>query len=270
MEAPNERLHFAQPPVDEVVLSVLFGHLDKFLSPHLGEIWQEFKQDGFVNIAEHPTVIPAVEKFPQPVNNPELRINVPDLPRIWFIHEDDSQIVQVQRDRFTFNWRKTESDQQYPGFSAILKRFETFYNRFCEIIANLEVGIVTPSQYELTYIDQVFQGAGWDTLDNIGKIYNVFVDSQQSNSFWSGAESMFLRTSFAISDLNGRLHLTIRNRIKRVGGQQTLQTDFTMRGFPEDAEYTMKAWFQLARYRIREKFSSMFTEDIQTRVWERK
>ncbi len=271
MESPHESLYFARPPVDEVVLSVLIRPLDKLLAPHLGEIWKEFKRDGFVNITEHPPVVPAVEKFPNPTKKPEWRINVPDLPRIWFIHEDDSQIIQVQRDRFTFNWRKMESDQQYPGFTAILESFETFYNRYCEIITSLEVGPAVPSQYELTYIDQIFQGAGWDTLDSIGKIFNLFVDSQQSDSFWSGAESMILRTSFPVADLNGRLHLTIGNRVKVPEKRNTLQIEFTLRGFPETEEYNaMIKWFKSAHGLICQKFISTFTEDIQTQVWERK
>lgn len=271
MEAPQEKLHFDRPPVDEVVLSVLFEPLYRLLAPHLGDIWKEYKRDGFVDIGEHPPVIPAVEKFPNPTKRPELRINVTDLPRLWFIHEDDSQIIQVQRDRFTFNWRRTTPEQQYPGFSVILNCFQVFYNRFCQIISRLEAGTVTPSQFELTYIDQLFQGTDWDTLDSIGKIYNIFVDSQPSNSFWSGAESMILRTSFPVADLNGRLHLTISNRIKKVGGQQTLQTEFTLRGFQENTEQrTIITWFKSAHGEIRKKFVSMFTEDIQTQAWKRK
>ena len=92
----------------------LSGHLKSCSCPILGDIWQKFKPEGFVDIAEHPPVIPVVERFPNPAQRPEWRINVPDLARIWFIHEDDSQIIQVQRDRFTFNWRKTESHQRYP------------------------------------------------------------------------------------------------------------------------------------------------------------
>ena len=269
METPHETLQFARPPVDEVVLSVLFSPLDKLLAPHLGEFWKEFNQDGFVNIAEQLPVIPVVEQFPNPVKNAEWQINVPTLARILFIHEDDSQIIQVQRDRFTFNWRKTELEQQYPGFSTILKRFETFFGRYCEVVTNLGVGPVIPCQYELTYINQIFQGAGWDTLEGIGKIYNVFVDSRQSDSFWSGAESLILRTSFPVADLNGRLHLTISNRIKQTGGQQTLQTEFTLHGFPENAEHSMIAWFKSAHDEICRKFASMFTEYIQLKVWER-
>lgn len=271
METPQKKLDFARPPVDEVVLSVLFKPLDRLLMPHFGEIWHEFKRNGFVHIMEQPPVPPAVEKFPNSIEGPRLHIdNRPNLARIWFIHEDDNQIIQVQRDRFTFNWRKTELAPRYPGFSTIFEDFERFYSRFGEIIKNLEVGAITSLQYELTYIDQLFHGDGWETLDDIGKIYNLFTDFQQSNSFWLGAESMILRTSFPVEDLRGRLHLTISNRVKMPEQRRTLQTDFTMRGFPENAEYTMITWFKAARDRIREKFSSMFTENIQTQIWGRK
>ena len=272
MKTPQKKLDFARPPVDEVVLSVLFKPLDRLLVPHIGEIWHEFKKDQFVHIMEQPPVPPTVEKFPSAIEGPRLHIgNLPDLARIWFIHKDDNRIIQVQRDRFTFNWRKTESAQGYPGFSAIFDDFERFYSRFSEIIKNIEVGVITPLQYELTYIDQLFRGAGWKTLDDIGKIYNLFADSQQSGSFWSHAESMILQTSFPIPDLHGRLHLTISSRVKMPEQRQTLQTDFTVRGFPENAKYDMMiTWFKGARDRIREKFSSMFAEDIQIQVWERK
>lgn len=272
METPKKKLDFARPPVDEVVLSVLFNPLDRLLVPHIGEIWHEFKKDQFVHIMEQPPVPPAVEQFPNSIGEAQLHIdNVPTLARIWFIHEDDSRLIQVQRDRFMFNWRKTESVQRYPGFSAIFDDFERFYSRFGKIIKTLEVGGIAPLQYELTYIDQLFHGDGWETLDDIGKIYNLFIHSQQSDSFWSGAESVILRTSFPVKDLHGRLHLTISSRVKIPQQQQTLQTDFTMRGFPENAEYDkMIAWFKAARNRIREKFANMFTEAIQTQVWERK
>ena len=39
MATPQKKLDLQQPPVDEVVLSVLFESLDKFLAPHLGQIW---------------------------------------------------------------------------------------------------------------------------------------------------------------------------------------------------------------------------------------
>lgn len=271
MDSPKKKLDFAKPPVDEVVLSVLFKPLNKFLAPHLGEIWQEFKQDGFVRILEQPPVNPTIDTLPNEGDEAKFEIsNLPPLARIWFIHEDDSQILQVQRDRFTFNWRRTDSNQKYPGFSAIFENFEGFYERFGEIIKSLAIGSVTPSQYELTYIDQLRHGDGWDTLNNVGKIYNMFIDSQKSDLFWEGAELVIFRTSFPIHDLPGRLHLAISNRVKMPEQLHTLQTDFTMRGLPENTALPMEMWFKAARDQIREKFVNMFTEDIQTQIWGRK
>lgn len=271
METLQKELNFARPPVDEVVLSVLFQSLDSLLAPHLGQIWQEFRGAGFAHLAEQPPIPSVVEQFPNPIQEAQFHIsNVPNLARIWFISEDNSEIIQVQRDRFTFNWRKTDLNQQYPGFSSICEKFEDFYNRFCKIIKDINIGEVTPLQYELTYINQLRQGDGWDKLDEIGKIYNMFVDCQQSDPFWLGAESLILRTSFALSDLQGRLHLTISNRVKMPEESQTLQTDFTMRGFPENTDDTMIDWFKAAREQIREKFLFLFTENIQTQIWGRK
>lgn len=271
MNAPNKKLDFAKPPVEEVVLSVLFKSLDSLLAPQLGAIWQELRKDGFVKLAEHPPVPSIVEEFPNRVGQPQLHIDqTPPLARIWFVHEDETRIIQVQRDRFTFNWRKTEDNPVYPGFSTIFRKFESFYNRFCQIIQNHEIGKVVPSQYELTYIDQLFQGDGWNTLEDLGKIYNIFFPAEHSDSFWAGTESMVVQTSFPIQDLRGRLYLVISNRVKMPEQRQTLQTDFTVRGFSDPVNLEMGTWFKFARDHIQEKFANIFTESIQTQIWGRK
>lgn len=270
MATLQKELDFERPPVDEVVLSVLFQSLDKLMAPHLGDIWQPFKKDGFINITQHPQVQPTIETFPHSSRSGQFHFNVPDLARTWFIHENEDQIIQVQRDRFTYNWHKTESNQQYPGFSSIWDTFEKYYNCFYQIINNIDIGIVKPLQYELTYIDQLWKGDGWNTLSEISKIYDIFLDFQKNELFWSEVESLTFRTSFWNTDLNSRLYLTIRDRTKIPEEKQTLQTDFTMRGFPEDSDCTMKDWFELAREQIRQKFICLFTENIQTQIWRRK
>ena len=271
MEIPEKKLDFARPPVEEVMLGILFEPLDQFFAPYLGDIWQVFKEFGFIHTTAQGAVPPVIEQFSNQIPQPQVRIsNVPDFDRILFIHESGDRILQVQRDRFMFNWRRIEEGQKYPGFSTIFTMFEDFYTRFKVKLKHQEIGDIIPLQYELGYINQLVHGDGWDTLGDIGKIYQMFVDSQQSYSFWSGAESVIFQTSFPIADLQGRLHLAISNRVKMPEQQQTLQTDFTVRGFPKNGEYEMVTWFKSARDEIHEKFTSMFTEDIQTRVWGRK
>lgn len=271
MVAPEKNIEFEQPPIAEIALSVHFEQLDSLLAPHFWGIWEEFRGDQFVNIIEQPPVPPTIERFPSPPGG-ETQVNVgniPILPRIWFIENNNNRILQVQRDRFTFNWRKIDGGQQYPGFSSVFENFEEFYNRFCQTITNLGVGSVKPLQYELTYIDQLIEGEGWNTLNDLARVYNIFLDSQESSSFWSGVESMNLLTSFPIESLQGRLHFRIVHAIKQPEQKRMLQTDFMARGFPKNAEYPIEAWFKLAHDQIFDKFFSVFTEEIQTQVWER-
>ena len=272
MVTPEKNLEFERPPIVEIALSVHFEHLNGLLAPHFGDIWQEFKNDQFGQIIERLPVPPTIEKFPSPqVGEAQVNVgNIPILPRVWFIENNNNRILQVQRDRFTFNWRKIDGGQQYPGFISVFEDFEGFYNRFCQTITNLGVGSVKPLQYELTYIDQLIEGESWHTLNGLTDIYNIFLDSQESSSFWSGVESINLRTSFPIEDLQGRLHFGITHGVKRPEQKPMLQTDFMARGFPENAEYPIEAWFKLAHDQILDKFFSVFTEDIQTRIWGRK
>jgi hypothetical protein len=53
---------FDSPPVTEVVLGVQFNSLERFLSPHLGLVWSEFKQE-FPIVEEHPYLPPTFETF---------------------------------------------------------------------------------------------------------------------------------------------------------------------------------------------------------------
>ena len=272
MIAPKKNLEFERPPISEIALSVHFEELNGLLIPHFGEIWQEFQTDQFEQIVEQPPVSPIIEQFPNPPSGePQVSFgSTPILPRIWFIENNNNRLLQVQRDRFTFNWRKIDSGQQYPGFSSVFENFDGFYNRFCQIITEMGVGSVKPLQYELTYVDQLIEGEGWQTLYDLTEIYNIFRDSKESSSFWSDVEFMNLRTSSEIPELHGRLHFGIISGVKTPEQKRMLQSDFVARGFTENAESSMEAWFRLAHDQITDKFLNVFTEGIQTRVWGRK
>ena len=85
MNAPKKKLDFAKPPVEEVMLGVLFKPLDRFFAPHLGEIWQEFKEFGFVHTTAQGAIPPMIESFSDQIPEPQVQIsNVPDFHRILF------------------------------------------------------------------------------------------------------------------------------------------------------------------------------------------
>ena len=106
---------FDNPPVVEVALSVQFERLS-ISAAHIGLVWQKFR-DRFPNIEEKPEIEAAIEQFGPPERKgPGVRfeVGVMPIPRFWFVNQDGSELVQVQRDRFIRNWRKKDGGPGYP------------------------------------------------------------------------------------------------------------------------------------------------------------
>ena len=90
---------FAEPPLTEVVIGVQFNSLDRFLSPYLGLLWDQFRS-AFPNVEEHVPIAPAFETFgPNPQFLPFVGFQISataEMPRVFFVNEDRTQLLQVQ------------------------------------------------------------------------------------------------------------------------------------------------------------------------------
>jgi hypothetical protein len=73
---PTDLADYTSPPVTEVVLGVQFNSIERFLSPHLGLVWERFKPN-FPNVEEHPALPPTFETFgPRPQFFPAIGLHV--------------------------------------------------------------------------------------------------------------------------------------------------------------------------------------------------
>ena len=105
---------FSDPPVAEVALSLQFRPLKEFGAVHFGAIRSRFV-DKFPKFEEHPPLERAVEVFgegPGQSQSPKIEfVSRLPLPRVWFLTEDGGQLIQIQRDRFVHNWRKSGEEE---------------------------------------------------------------------------------------------------------------------------------------------------------------
>lgn len=270
MVASQDLPDYENPPVVEVVCGVLFKPIDTLLAPYVGLLWEKFKPE-YPHCQEVPPLEPVIEHFGESPA-PQLRFTeVPPLPRIWFIHADDTGIIQIQRDRFLHNWRKRRPEQEYPRYHAVIEMFRDRLSRLRSFLSEAELGTVEPLQYEMTYINHIPQGEGWNALSEIG---NVFPDFN-----WQGARPRFLpelegmnwRTAFVLPERAGRLYVTIRRVVRRSDGRPILLFELTARGIGEDrTSDAMWAWFDLAREWIVRGFTDLTGEGVQKAVWRRK
>lgn len=146
------------PPVVEVICGLCFAPLD--IDPVVaGAYWNERKTE-FPRRQLHP----AVERVSGFVIN-----GVPRM-RVWMLAEDESQLLQVQSDRFYLNWRRTGGGAAYPRFSGdngLCKRslgeFERF-SAFCKRTIDHQPVV---DRIELGKVDHMLEGESWDGLADL-------------------------------------------------------------------------------------------------------
>lgn len=101
---------YNNPPVVETVIGVQFPELRGFHAAHFGLYWETIR-DRYAKVENRPTLEPDRERFPrQPIPLLPAIQALQRMPtnRVWFTDTSDSQLIQLQSDRFLFNWRQRE------------------------------------------------------------------------------------------------------------------------------------------------------------------
>jgi uncharacterized protein (TIGR04255 family) len=147
-----------RPPVVEVICGLWFAPMD--IDPVVaGAYWNERKAD-FPNRQLHPAIERATG----------LVISAVPRMRVWLLSHDESQLVQLQSDRFYLNWRRVTPDAGYPRFSGdtglrvqSLREFEQFA-AFCEHALGRRPVV---DRVELGKVDHMEEGTSWDGLADL-------------------------------------------------------------------------------------------------------
>src|SRR5262245_53751366 len=153
---------FAAPPVVEVALGLQFDPPIGLTSAVLGRIWELYKSR-FPRTEDQPPLPSVLEaadvRAPQPTR---LRLmGVPPLPRCWFLNASQSELIQIQDDKFIRNWRKTGEADQYPRYERIRDAFKADYKVFADFVVGSGLGSLQPTQCEVTYVNHIKVGGSW-------------------------------------------------------------------------------------------------------------
>ena len=187
----------------------------------------------------------------------------PPLPRVWFVNKDGDRLIQIQRDAFICNWRKQKPEDDYPRYHSVLEKFSEQFAIFETFLIEAKLGEIYPTQYELTYVNLIPRGEGWEHFGDIGEVFPDF--QRRSNSlFPPNIEEFNWQTIFSTDA--GRLFVTMV-AAKRISDQHPLiRFELRARGVPNENDTKWK-WFDLAHETILHSFVSLTSEGIQKRIW---
>lgn len=229
---------FGNPPVTEVVVGIAFKSMAELTIPRLCELWHEKWRPTFPKTQEHPPYLPPIERFNVPSSGPTLSLELLDRPasRLWFVTQDDQELIQVQREWFACNWRKVSPGDTYDRWPARRKAFSGYLNDLETFVTQEKLGRITATQCEVTYVNHIPIGEGWDRLGELSKVLRVV--APLNGTFPPEPEQMQLSMAFAITDERktrvGRLHVTAQPAIRKEDRKPMIILNLTARGRPED------------------------------------
>jgi uncharacterized protein (TIGR04255 family) len=253
---------YGEPPVVEVVSGVMFDPIPGFKVPLIGKFWSSALPD-FPKVEEQPPLAPTIEILGRGPGLMFVSDAMPAMPRTWFVNGQGDQIVQLQRDRFLCNWRKTSPSHAYPRYGQVIDFFEKKLSAFQDFI-DQECGVaLVPRQYELTYVNHLERGP--DGVFSLGALGRLLPDLS-----WRNLEDRWLPTpedigatlAFPLPQNAGRLRVRIQSGMHVPANNPVLALEITARGYLEDRP----KWFNLAHIWIVKAFEDLTSQEMNT-VW---
>ena len=251
---------YENPPIDEIVCGIRFDSIKQLQSGHFGILWQKFRSD--FPKTEDQNLIGPVPK--EDLENP----NKLPLPRIWLIHRDENELIQVQRNRFLHNWRKRRTDDEYPGYEKVIENFERYLSRFQAFLVDENLEGLVAREYELTYIDLIPKGQGWENPDDLAKVFPNLLSLTRQSVLLNDVKGINWQTILGLPNSLGQLVVALRNAQRVSDNQQLLQIEF--KALSNQPYQPMRSWFDAAHNTITELFSNLVSDKIQEEFWGRK
>jgi uncharacterized protein (TIGR04255 family) len=149
----NDLPEFEDPPVIEVALSAQFRALPGLqglaLAP-LRELWRA----QYPQVEEQPPLPSIVEGDIPGGPSFQLNLGFPAV-RYWFLTDDGMDLVQLQYDRLSVNWRELGSGNAYPRYPAMRQVFADRFTDLRHFTVAEGLGDLHVTQLELSYINAV-------------------------------------------------------------------------------------------------------------------
>lgn len=259
---------FTNPPVIETVLGVQFAPLP-LLVPHYGLYWSKIRAR-FPETETQPPLGQVVEHFGTPLSPPTVGIELLTQPevRCWFIDESRTGLIQLQRDRFLQNWRKVTGDEAYPRYRTLRPRFTEEWQNFCQFLQEQGLGAPDVNQCEVTYINHLETGRGWQSFGEVSKVVRAWSGSVVGD-FLPEPEMVHLDVRYLMADKRGRLHVTLQPALRRTDMKLVLQLSLIARGRPHSSRLEdILDWFDTGHEWIVRGFAD-FTPATMHDIWGR-
>lgn len=238
---------FTKSPLIEVVCGVEFS-APGFSAVHFGLYWQTIQ-----------------ERFPvppldlAPIGEIEVLPIVPKLRRVWFESNDKQQLIQLQSNRFHYNWRRQGEAEEYPHFEEIYPKFEQEWQIFQNWWMELGGLPLQTIRYELTYLNQIDSLFGWHDPGDMHKIFTFL--GKEWNEFLGKPKIHSSELEFILPADLGTLAVSLDQNLKIEDNSFFVFLTLTSRSI--NTSSNLKDWFDVAHEYTVKAFLNLIQEEIK-------
>jgi len=257
---------FERPPVSEVVCGIGFDSLSNYSAPQMGLFWSEVIEEfphaeikaPIFSLGPDPGITISSEEFPT--------------PRFFLKNSMGDELIQLQEDRFLFNWIKTDPQKEYPQYQYLITRFNDLRRKFGQFLRKYEIGPLMVRELHLAYVNHIPEGQGWSTFKDVGKIFPSFkLDGRKFRYLSKEPRGWNFTIHYPIKDEKSRMEISIRPWSRQVGeGKDERLFIFQLSVFGnvvDPSPEEIQRWFDLAREAINLSFLDLTSEKSQKEVW---
>lgn len=252
---------FDKPPVIEVSFGVHFARLAKWQTRHFGQFWDHELKSNFPNTEDAPPNFDvSAGDFGFEMEGP-----FPPLRRVIYSSPNEDRLIQLQDSRLAFNWRKSQTEQQYPRFTTLLPEFRSIFAKYSAFILSQDLGPLDIQRFELAYVNDLsIEGA--PLIEALESQLKAFQRPISEPAYLSLPLSLNAAWQFKMRDGGGNFTANVTH-LQRPNGQEQVVLALVCHT-KEMAGTEMFEWLELAHQNIVYGFADLTTEQAQAR-WER-
>lgn len=259
----------------EVACSVQFEPITGLHAGRLGLLWEHYR-DRYPNVEQQPPLTASREQFePKPVRigfSLEGSFPMFPMPRLWFLSEDGTRLIQVQRDHFIVNWRKLDTQAEYPRYHSIRETLIEEFGRFQDFLKKQRLALPPIVQTELTYVNHIDARQADGARKPLSQIVQIWTGETPDAKLPQFEEASF-HARYIIRDGDqptGRLHINLEPQLYVRDNAPVYALTLISRGAPPSPEFEgALSSLDKGHEAIVEGFTAITTEEMQV-VWERK
>jgi uncharacterized protein (TIGR04255 family) len=256
--------HFEHPPVVETVLGVQFDPLPKFRNAHLGAFWKQLGND-WPDLRDVPPLAPQYERFGEGESWVEsglqLKLTQEPTSRMQARNAAGNRMVQVQNGRFHYNWLG-HGGEQYPRYREVRPEFDRTLDLFRRFLADEQLGVLQPNQWEVTYVNHIPKGSVWNSPADWARVFRLPVALSDCTRGLI-LESVGGTWHYVIEPCKGRLHVQLQHgRSGEATGPEVVTLILTARGSanPEEGGSNLDEGLDLGHETIVKSFAALTSE----------